>query len=43
MPLGLTNAPEMFQRLINSVLVGLMSANILVYFDDVLVFAETID
>lgn len=41
MPFGLTKALATFQRLMNSFLVGLTSVEVLVYLDNVLVFAET--
>ena len=42
MPFGLVNAPATFQRLIDSVLSGLMD-KCLVYLDDILIFSETLD
>ena len=41
LPFGLTNAPAVFQRLMNSVLAGLTWSRCLVYLDDVLIFAPT--
>lgn len=43
MPFGLTNAPATFQPIMNLVHVGLTSAGVLVYLDDVLVLAESIE
>lgn len=42
MPFGLTNAPATFKFHINSVLFAFTSAGVMVYLDDVLVFAETL-
>lgn len=43
MPFGLRNAPQVFQRAINSALKPLNDDRILVYMDDVLSASETID
>lgn len=43
MPFGLRNAPQVFQRAINSALRPLNDPKILVYMDDVLAASETID
>ena len=37
MPFGLTNAPDMFQPLMECVLVGLSPAQCLIYLDDIIV------
>ena len=43
MPFGLCNAPSTFERLMEQVLAGLHWEVLLVYLDDVIVFAKTID
>ena len=43
LPFGLTNAPSIFQRIMNQVLHGLTWRYCLVYLDDVLVFSETFE
>ena len=41
MPLGLTNAPPTFQRLMNCVLAGISPKQCLIYLDDIIVFSQT--
>ena len=41
MPFGLTNAPATFQRLMDSVLRGILRKYALVYLDDIIIFSQT--
>ena len=41
MPLGLTNAPATFQRLMNSTFADLLDECLTIYLDDLLVFSAT--
>ena len=43
MPFGLTNAPATFQRAMNTTLHGLNWLDCLVYLDDIVIFAETLE
>ena len=43
MPFGLCNAPSTFERLMERVLAGLQWETVLVYLDDVIVFAQTVE
>ena len=43
MPFGLTCAPSLFQRLMDLVLYGLTYTSVLVYLDDIIVFAMNFD
>lgn len=43
MPFGLCNAPATFQRLIDSILMGIKGEEALVYLDDIIVFSSTIE
>jgi len=43
MPFGLKNAPSVFQRAINCALGDLVHSYVVVYMDDVMVVAGTID
>ena len=42
MPFGLTNAPATFQRAMNTILKGLTWVDCLVYLDDIVIFAKTL-
>lgn len=43
MPFGLKNAPATFQRLMDSVLMGLQGTELFVYLDDIVVYARSLD
>ena len=43
MPFGLTNAPATFQRLMNNLFQSRLGIDILVYLDDILCYAETLE
>lgn len=43
MPFGLKNAPSCFQRMMNTVLVGLTNTQCFVYLDDVVLYGSTLD
>ena len=42
LPLGLTNAPATFQKLLNSVFSDMLDERLLVYLDDLLVYSESL-
>ena len=42
MPFGLKSAPNTFQRLMNSVFMGLIGTRCFAYLDDVIIFGETL-
>lgn len=41
MPMGLINAPATFQSLMNHIFMDLIDSGLLVYLDDLLIYAET--
>ena len=43
MPMGLTNAPASFQRLMNALLAGLTWKECLVFVDDIIIFSKTFE
>jgi len=43
MPMGLTNAPASFQRLMNALLAGLTWIECLVFVDDIIIFSQTFE
>lgn len=43
MPFGLINAPAMFQRLMECVLLGLTFSECLIYLNDIVIFSTTIE
>ena len=43
MPFGLTNAPSKFQDMMNSVFPNLIDLGLLVYMDDMLIYAKTLE
>jgi hypothetical protein len=43
MPFGLTNAPAVFQRFINSIFQDMTDIELIVYLDDILIFAQTLE
>ncbi len=42
-PMGLANSPTAFQRMMNTVLIGLIMKGVLIYMDDIMVYGETFD
>ena len=42
LPLGLTNTPATFEKLMNSVFSDMLDKRLLVYLDDILVYSESL-
>src|SRR5688572_21639380 len=43
MSFGLTNAPATFQRLMNTVLNGMINNGVMVYLDDIIIYSKTFE
>ena len=43
MPIGLTNAPSSFQEMVNETLAPCLDKYAIVYFDDILIYSETLE
>ncbi len=43
MPMGLTNAPATFQRIMNKVLFELLDKCVLVYLDDIMIYSQDLE
>jgi hypothetical protein len=43
MPLGLINAPAMFQQMMNTILRPLLDQGVVVYLDDILIYTKTME
>ena len=43
MPFGLSNAPAIFQELMNTVLQGLQHQFVLCYLDDIIIYSQTFE
>ena len=41
-PMGLTNAPAIFQRLMNQILYSKLNSTVMVYLDDILIYTSGI-
>jgi len=43
MPIGFKNAPAIFQRLMNFVLIGIQGLKCLVYLDDIVIYGSSLE